>query len=265
MPEVRRSTSRDFLTGAGLGFLGGLIVKELDLTTVVSYWGERSLVVLAAVLVGGVAGLTRLRKLVALSVAALAVLWLTVAFSPLTHFMAEGLARRDPVEKADAVFVLASDVQSDGDLTPESMSRLVRGLELLGGGWAPRLILSELPPPHARYRDAACELMASLGLEQEVLVVGPTRSTHDEAVAVAEASRDWGFEHILVVTSPGHSRRAAAALEAEGLRVTSVPSQQTRFNYEDLNDGFDDRIEAFPALLHEHAGLLYYRLRGWIS
>ena len=264
MAEAGRVKSRDFLTGAALGLLAGLLVKELDLTTVVSFWGERSLVAIALALVGGLAWLTPLRKLVGLTVAALSVLWLAAAFTPLTELMAEGLKRQDPIQKADAVFVLASGLQSDGDLTSESMSRLLRGLELLGQGWAPRLILSELPRPAARYRDAACDILDRFGLSQEVVVVGPTRSTHDEAVAVAAAARDFGLEHLLVVTSPSHSRRAAASLEAEGLTVTSVPSQQIRFDFEDLSGEFDDRIEAFGTLLHEHVGLFYYRSRGWI-
>jgi uncharacterized SAM-binding protein YcdF (DUF218 family) len=145
------------------------------------------------------------------------------------------------------------------------MSRLLGGLELLGEGWAPRLVLSELPAPRPRYRDAACELMDSLGMSHEVLTVGPVRNTHDEAVAVGELVRDLGLERLLVVTSPGHSRRASLALEAQGVRVISVPSIETLFDYENLADARgDERVRAFGALIHEHVGLLYYRYQGWI-
>ena len=157
-------------------------------------------------------------------------------------------------------------LQEDGELSTPAMSRLLRGLELLGDGWAPRLILSELPQGPS-YRNAACELMNRFGLDHEIVSVGPVRNTHDEAVAVAEVARDFGFEHLLVVSSPSHTRRAAAALEAQNLRVIAVPAQETTFDYGHLEDdwGGDHRLRAFPMLLHEHLGLFVYRLRGWIE
>jgi uncharacterized SAM-binding protein YcdF (DUF218 family) len=215
---------------------------------------------------GGLLGIARGEKLVAGATAAAVGLWLLVAFTPLTHWMGEGLARRDSVEKADAVFVLASSLQADGELTTAAMSRLLGGLDLLGRGFAPRLILSELPPPSKRYRDAASRLMDALGLDQEILEVGPVSNTHDEAVAVGALARERGFERVLVVTSPSHSLRASLALETEGVNVISVPSIETQFDYENLRPGLegDDRVRAFGPLLHERAGLLYYRTRGWI-
>ena len=267
MRESPRSTGKDFLTGAAVGALAGLIIKDLDLTMVVSYWAQRGPLVAVAALIGAVAWLTSLRKLLAPVVAALGVLWLAVAFTPLTYWMARDLPRRDPLQKADAVFVLASGLQSDGELSPSSMSRLLRGLELIGEGWAPRLILSEHPKPYPRYRDAASKLIESLGLEAEIIVVGPVRNTHDEAVAVANVVRTRAFDRIIVVTSPSHTRRASAALEAEGVTVTSVPAQQIRFDFENLSEPFDadNHVRAFGPVLHEHVGLVFYRLRGWIQ
>jgi len=261
-----RSRSKDFLTGAVCGALAGFIVKELDLTIVVSYWGQRSPLVAIAALVGGVAWLTSLRSLAALAVVALSILWLAVAFTPLTHWMARELPRRDALVKADAVFVLASGLQADGELTTASMSRLVRGLELIGEGWAPLLILTELAPPHPSYRAAAQALTKSLGLEVEIVAVGPVRNTHDEAVLVSEKARILGLDRVIVVTSPSHTRRACATLENAGVTVTCAPSQQLLFDYSTLRYPFDadDHIRAFAPLIHEYVGIFYYRMRGYI-
>jgi uncharacterized SAM-binding protein YcdF (DUF218 family) len=265
MREGSRLT--DLLVGAGLGLMLGLIVKELDLTTIVSFFGERNFVVVACAIVIALAWMTRLRSIVILGAISAALVWLAVGFTPLTAYMARDLVRRDPLTKADAVFVLASSLQRDSELTTSAMSRLLHGLELLGEGWAERLILTELPEPAPRYREAACRIMDHLGLENEVIALGPVQNTHDEAVLVAELARDYGFERLLVVTSPSHSTRASAALEAQGIRVVSSPAQQTRFDLEDLAfmRTSDGRHRAFGPLLHEHVGIFYYRLRGWIE
>ena len=181
--------------------------------------------------------------------------------------MADGLARKDELRKADAVFVLASGLQRDGELTTSSMSRLLRGLEIIGEGWTSRLILTELANPYPRYREAAEPLIDHLGLEVDITSLGPVRNTHDEAVIVSEKARSLAFERIIVVTSPSHTRRACAALENEGATVICVPSQQIRFDFENLERTWelDSRLRAFGTLLHERVGLFYYRMRGWIQ
>ncbi len=268
MPESRpkRSQIRGLFFGAALGFLLGLVAKELDFATLVSFSGDRALIVLSSTAIGALLGVARFEKLIALAAAAGVLLWCLVALTPLTQRMGDGLVRTDRLQKADAVFVLASGLQADGDLSTAAMSRLLRGLELLGEGWAPRLVLSELPLPWPRYRDAACELMDSLGMSHEILVVGPVLNTHDEAVAVSDLVRDLGFERLLVVTSPSHSLRASLALEAEGIEVVSIPSVETMFDYQNLGTiaRGDDRIRAFGVFIHEYAGLRYYRWKGWI-
>ena len=82
MSEVPRSRTKDFLTGAAAGALAGLVIKELDLTTVVSFWGQRAIFVPVAAFIGAIAWLTRLRTLVGLTAASLTVLWVVVAFTP---------------------------------------------------------------------------------------------------------------------------------------------------------------------------------------
>lgn len=265
MPQPRPRI-RGLFFGAALGFLVGLIAKELDFATVISFHGDRTLVVLASTAVGALLGLARFEKLLVFAAATGLSLWLLVALTPVTQWMGQELVRRDPLEKADAVFVLASGLQSDGDLSTAAMSRLLGGLELLGEGWAPRLVLSELPLPGPRYRDAAADLMTSLGMSQEILSVGPVLDTHEEAVAVGKLAREVGIKRLLVVTSPSHSLRASLALEAEGVKVISVPSVETTFDYENLGTlaRGDDRIRAFGVLVHELVGLRYYRYQGWI-
>ena len=96
-----------------------------------------------------------------------------------------------------------------------------------------------------------------------MLAVGPSSRTSEEALALARLFRERGWAHAIAVSSPLHSRRASAALEKQGLRVTSVPSVETRFDVESF-DRPDERRRAFGSILHERIGLFVYRRRGWI-
>lgn len=93
-------------------------------------------------------------------------------------------------------------------------------------------------------------------------MVGPIHNTREEAVAVGRLCTQRGWTRILAVTSPTHSRRAAAALEREGVIVISVPCAETLFDLETL-DRREERLAALGPLLHERVGLLWYRLRGY--
>src|SRR3989304_3268570 len=157
----KRSRIRGLFSGAALGFLLGLVAKEVDFAPLVSFQGDRALIVLSSTAMGALLGLTRFERLLVVVAAAAFSLWILVAFTPLTQWMGEPLVRRDRLQKADAVFVLASGVQPDGDLSTVAMSRLLGGVELLGEGWAPRMVLSELPRPWPRDRDHAVELIDS--------------------------------------------------------------------------------------------------------
>jgi uncharacterized SAM-binding protein YcdF (DUF218 family) len=265
---VRTATSDGLRARVGIGLavgaLAGFIGLDLHLLSLVSFWGDKSFLAPASAAAGALLWLSPLRRLVGVGVALLALLWLAVAFTPLTRAMTDSLVRRDEVQAADAVFVFSSRIQIDGEPSSGAMARLFRGLELVADGRAPRLIVSELPPPSAAYAPLARDWVRRFAPSVEVLSVGPIWNTHDEAVRVAALFRQRGWKKVLAVTSPTHTRRASACLEKEGLDVISVPAVETDFDLERLELP-GDRREAFGAIAHERLGLIVYRYRGWIA
>jgi uncharacterized SAM-binding protein YcdF (DUF218 family) len=256
------ATRARLVSGLALGALLGFLVVELSLSTLVSYPGDTAIFVPVAAGAGGLLALTRARRLLVAANVALGLCWLLVAFGPVVPWMAEGLPRRDPLRAADAVFVLGSRVQRDGDPTTDALTRLVHALALVGEGRSRNLILSEQPSMPA-YAPIARELMKKLGLQAELLTVGPALNTRGEAQLVAELFRQKGWRTVVLVTAPTHSRRAALAFEGAGLDVVSSPSWETRFDLETL-DRPGERLQAFGNLLHERVGLWWYRRRGFI-
>jgi uncharacterized SAM-binding protein YcdF (DUF218 family) len=249
--------------GASLGLVAGLLARDLDLTSLVSFWGDQSFLLPVGAVVGALCMGTRLRRGLYVVTAGLALLWMLVAYGPLTRLLLNGLVRSDPLRPADAVLVLASRMQSDGDPTSVQMSRLWHGLELVRDGLAPRLIITELPPPYAPQRPFAEAALKRFQPEIELVDLGPTRNTHDEAVLTAEYLRKRGLGRIIVTSSPTHTFRGAAVLEAQGVVVMASPALETRFDLETL-DRPEERLWSFGALIHEHLGIFVYRRRGWI-
>ncbi len=255
---------QDVAVGVAVGAVSGLLAESLGLHGALSYWGVRVPVILGFAVLSAVLWVTRLRALVALSGAALALLWVVVAFTPLTSWMARDLVRRDPLREADAVMVLASRIQADGELSAPAMSRLLHALELLGNSRARRLVLTELPPPSRSYAEPARALMQALHLEGEIIAVGPVHDTRDEAKAVARLFAERGLQSLILVTSPTHTRRAAATFERQGLTVIASPAVETLFDLETL-DTPDDRLRALGSVLHERLGLWLYAFRGDVA
>jgi len=250
--------------GLTAGALAGLLIEDLGLHTVVSYWGDTGPVVLVCALVCALLWTTRLRRLTGLAVAAFAILWLLVAFTPLTRWLAEGLERRDPPSAADAVFVHASSIYPTGELSSTAMSRILHGVELVAEHQAPVLVLSDLKTPYPSYASAAKAMLENLGITAELQSVGGNANTRDEALSLARLCHERGWKRVLVVTSPYHTRRACAAVEHEGLSVVCSPSAETSFDIKGLART-DGRRRAFSAALHERIGLLMYGWRGWLA
>jgi uncharacterized SAM-binding protein YcdF (DUF218 family) len=221
---------------------------------------------------GAVLGAVRREKWFAGTTAFCAVLWMVVAFSPLAARLVRPLPMQASATEiargADAVVVLSSRIQNDGEFTETALQRLMRGLELAQSGRAPLLVLTEVRPPSGSYTSATKELTGKLKISVPITTLkGPMRDTRDEAVAVAKLAKERGWKRILLVTSPTHTRRSAMtfrqASRAQKLIVLPVSSQETTTDLEMLDDP-GDRLRAFDMALHEIVGTWVYKLRGWI-
>jgi uncharacterized SAM-binding protein YcdF (DUF218 family) len=249
--------------GATSAVLSWVLLDQLGILWLVPKLRGREWIVAPVALVGALLGVTKLNRLIHGLAGLVLGLWLAVVFTPVSGALARPLKIESAPAKADAVVVLSSRVQPDGDLTTHAETRLLRGLELVEAKYAPRLILTELPPPGPSYRDAAREMAKRLGITAEIESVGPVGDTHDEAVAVAALAKEKGWKRILLVTSPTHSQRAAGTFRKAGLEVISTPSRETGYDLEKpVQPG--DRLRAFTDALRERVGIQVYRSRGWL-
>lgn len=229
-------------------------MRDLVVDSFASFW-------MAGAVLGALSWGRLKTGLLAMTVALLA-LWLSVAFTPLVAWFGHGLVRRDALAPADAVLVMASRLQPDGQPSAAALARLLHALELTVEAKTKHLVVPELAPPAPSYGALARHLASRLGVTVEIASTGPVQRTREEAVQAAALCRREGWRRLLVVTSPTHSRRACAAVEQEGLDVICSPAMETEYDIETL-DRPSDRFIAFRSVLHEWLGVWLYHRRGW--
>src|SRR5438270_8424489 len=86
-----RRVNRLSLVGLVAGGLAALVAEQLGLNATVSFWGDPGPFVLLCALVSGILWRTPLRHVIASLTAALALLWLVVAFTPFAAWLGRDL------------------------------------------------------------------------------------------------------------------------------------------------------------------------------
>jgi uncharacterized SAM-binding protein YcdF (DUF218 family) len=218
---------------------------------------------------GGLLGLSRLRLIPPFFAVGCGTILLLVGQTRLIEAPARRLVRRDTLPSAPvgAVVVLSGSLTPTGLLQRSAADRLLEGLQLLHAGVARRLVLSRVQatgPGGLRLNsDSDQQWFLRLLTPEPRVDILSAASTREEAEATAALARREGWQQIVVVTSPLHSRRACATFEAVGLRVVCRPCPDREYGLERMTPG--ERIRAFRDWVYETVGWVSYRRRGWVQ
>jgi uncharacterized SAM-binding protein YcdF (DUF218 family) len=249
-------------TGAATAALAYVCIDQIGIVDLAGPVGIVYGVALAAVAGALLVRWRATRILLYAGIAAAVLAFVVVRYTPAIDPALRNLRVGGAPMKADAVVALTSWVYEDGSLDGEGLVRLVRALEMVGQGYAPRVVVTRLDAPGGDRQEAQVRgLMQRLGIRAEVIAVGPVLNTRDEAVQTAAAVRQHGWGTVLLVTSGVHSRRAMESFAAAGVRVIPVGSGDPSFGPRPAGA---QRLTAFRAILHEYVGRLVYQWRGWI-
>jgi uncharacterized SAM-binding protein YcdF (DUF218 family) len=149
-------------------------------------------------------------------VVAIATVISTAAFLP---FAGRYLAVNEPLERGDAIFVLAG----------ARVERWLEGVDLHHENWAPRIVLSpgREEPAEEQLRSRGVRLPAEIELVRNAMIelkVPPdvvmalpeaVDNTAQEAIAIRAMIEREGWKTLIVVTSVYHSRRTQVAFRRE--------------------------------------------------
>ena len=238
----------------------GLLVAGLTLPLLALFGELRAPgpLLLTALGLGGLAGAFSLsRRLLLGGAGVLAGGLAACLLTPVLRGPLSALVVAQPPVKADAVVVLGAGIQCGTDtMNGSSLSRLTRGLELWRAGYAPLLTVSE---QSGRLGPADCPKLSGLQRDQIAALYGeggpPTltlksvTTTRDEAARVRVLAHERGWQRVLLVTSPWHSRRAQALFARYGVQAVSVPARETGFDFTLPTPA--DRLFALRVLTYE--------------
>lgn len=146
------------------------------------------------------------------------------------------LAKEDPIEKADAILVLAG--------TP--MNRPLEGADLYLAGYSPRIVLSRQTMERGEQAlgdrgvafaedvDRTRDVFVRLGIPAEAIIIPPRihDSTAAEAITLRELAGAHGWRRVIIVSSKYHLRRAGFAFRRE-LRGTRIEILMRGTRYDD--------------------------------
>lgn len=173
------------------------------------------------------------------------------------------------------IVVLSGGIRSTGRLNATTVARVKWAVELYRRSLGERLVMSGGPrrPGRPASAPAMKRLAADLGVPEEVVLTESASSrtaenardvaamlgslTHERASAGCGEASGGDRPSALLVTSRLHMRRALLCFERSGIDVGPAPVPR-------IDDEPPERSSVLAQLLHEYAGLLYYRLRGWL-
>lgn len=198
----------------------------------------------------------------ALGAAAL-LLFVLAGFTPAVDLLGALVIPEQAAERAEAIVVLgAGGVTAGGGLTASSLRAAMEGIKLFHDGWAPLLVLSGGGGQLLRTEaEARAEFARQSGVPPAAIVIaGPVRTTHEEALKVRALLQPRGIRKILLVVDGPGAVRAMAVFERVGFEA--VPATWSETVTADASP--EDRLTLLRSLAMEAIARLYYRVMGYV-
>jgi uncharacterized SAM-binding protein YcdF (DUF218 family) len=140
---------------------------------------------------------------------------------------------------------------------------MVRGAQLYLEGRAKKILFSGGIPQESGVAEAAVMAQEAKRLHipaEDILVEKRSQSTHEKVVEVKKMTGALRWKSLILVTSYSQMKRPLMAFEDAGFKVYPAPADP----YEKYANGPWERLDLFRELINEYAGIIYYKIRGWL-
>jgi uncharacterized SAM-binding protein YcdF (DUF218 family) len=189
---------------------------------------------------------------------------LIVTSTPLAYYYSLPLRETVQPEPSDVIVLMSSGQIGRMWVTPDGAQRTLGALWLYRSGYAPHIISSG---SHWEFKEHQAERQGEwlqyAGVpESAILVERNSTRTWESAREVAGIMREHGWTKAVIVTSEMDTVRVRLAFEKQGIRPTflAVPEIGRPRGILYIPGG----LATFYHATYEYAGLVLYKLRGWI-
>lgn len=206
---------------------------------------------------------------------------LIIAITPLSNFLASQLIVEPLLKKSHVIAVLGGGVYKNGVLGSATSLRVIRGVVLYKQGYSDKVFFTgatvkELDKKivSATKGDTSSSLLptsneglsmfstvSAMGLPPEAIAYDD-KATHTYANMI-ELKKYMDINSLstcMIVTSPTHMYRASLSAKKAGLNCSPAPVE----DYTGEIGSFIGRINLFYTVMWEYAGLVFYKLYGYI-
>ena len=175
---------------------------------------------------------------------------------PLRHWVQSS----DFSGRADAIVVPGAGATSVGAPTSGSATRAFLGASAYLEGRGPLVLFTGYSPEDSLGAAKAMRIIArGMGVPDSCILMCSGYTTYSEAVLGKNLLVSRNVRKILLVTTWYHVPRATAVWRKLGFEVMPITVFPRRYRWVSWDNW--KRIRAF---CHEYAGLLFYKLEGWI-
>jgi uncharacterized SAM-binding protein YcdF (DUF218 family) len=199
--------------------------------------------------------------------------YLVLFYTPFVWWIAVPLRIAQDPQRADCIVVFAGGVGETGRAGQGYEERVKYAVELYKKGSADKIIFSSGSTYIFEETMIMKAVAISLGVsENSVILEDKAKSTYENVKYAKEILDKYGWDKILLVSSPYHMRRAALVFSkiAGNIKVTYTPIPNNRFYAHPDKDKQGRRIwkrinlQQIKGILHEYFGILYYWHKGYI-
>jgi uncharacterized SAM-binding protein YcdF (DUF218 family) len=194
----------------------------------------------------------------------LAAIYILLTATPVAYYYGAPLLTESDAHPSD-VIVLLSSGQLDADwLTPDAAQRLLGALRLYREGYAPAIISSGSQHGAGLHQaELQAAWLARAGVPPGALIIESTSiRTYESGLEVRRIMQQRGWKSAVVVTSQMDVPRVRLVFRKLGVATSYLPVPE--FKRPRGIDYFRSATALSYHATYEYAGLVYYKLKGWI-
>jgi uncharacterized SAM-binding protein YcdF (DUF218 family) len=199
---------------------------------------------------------------IASSIVALLVIYLALFHTPLLWWVAKPLKLSSPLEKADAIVVLAGGVGESGKAGQGFEERVKYGVELFKEGYARHFIFSSGYTYAFKEAEVMKVLAVSLGVPgSSILLETNAKNTYENIEFSCIFLRLRNYKSAILISSPYHMRRVSLVCRkrAPDIHFAYAPIPHSIF----YGNERSVELKHIVAIAHEYLGILYYWWKGY--